>query len=133
MLFIPLMLDVNEGDGIVEVCVMLASLNSTEREVIVTLTPDTGTGKFRKCHVCIDCNIYHCTATDADYISSALVVTISAGSDGQCIGINITNDMALEFSENFILTLTTTDPDVLLGNSETIIQITDDDGKSGNQ
>ena len=46
MMSIPATASVSEGDGAVEICAMLAAVNTTERNVMATLTTDTGTGRF---------------------------------------------------------------------------------------
>ena len=71
------------------------------------------------------------TASTADYSSVDTNVTFSTGTtDGeiQCIEVTITDDMALEANETFEIQLATSDSSVMLGNNETIILITDNDG-----
>ena len=52
MVSIPVMASVFEGDGSVEICVMLAAIVNTGRAVTVNLTTYTGTGKFFRIMVC---------------------------------------------------------------------------------
>ena len=46
----------------------------------------------------------------------------------QCIEVTIIDDMALEANETFEIQLATSDSSVMLGNNETNILITDNDG-----
>ena len=65
-----------------------------------------------------------------DYTFTSSDVTFSFGStEGTCgcVNINISGNAALDGDRIFIVTLTTSDPDVLLGNSATVITIVDDD------
>ena len=52
MMSIPVMASVSEGDGSVEICVMLAAIVNTGRAVTVNLTTYTGTGKFFRIMMC---------------------------------------------------------------------------------
>ncbi len=47
----------------------------------------------------------------------------------QCLDVNITDDAALEGDETFTVTLTTSETYVMLGNNETEVTISDNDGK----
>jgi hypothetical protein len=70
-------------------------------------------------------------AADDDYITISEAVTFSAGSqdgDIECVDIFIVDDGALERNETFTLILTTSDPDVMLGNNVTTITIIDNEG-----
>jgi hypothetical protein len=67
-----------------------------------------------------------------DYTSISEVVTFSVGSQAgamRCVDIPIEDDDALEGTETFTLTLTTSDPYVMLGNNMTTITIIDNEGK----
>ena len=71
------------------------------------------------------------TASTADFLSVDTNVTFSTGTtDGaiQCIEVTIADDMALEANETFEIQLSTSDLSVILGNNETNILITDNDG-----
>ena len=46
----------------------------------------------------------------------------------KCVNISIVDDNALEGNQTFMVTLTTSDPDVMLGNNMTAINIVDNDG-----
>ena len=72
----------------------------------------------------------HAAMFDTDYTSiSSDEVFPSGSTDGtMCVNITILDDTALEGNQSFTLTLTTSDPDVVLGNNVTIITITDNDG-----
>ena len=52
----------------------------------------------------------------------------STDSDTVCVDIAILDDNAVEGNHSFTLTLTTSDPDVMLGNNVTVITITENDG-----
>jgi hypothetical protein len=41
---VPAMMSVGEGDGMVEVCVILSAINGTERNVTITLATGEDTG-----------------------------------------------------------------------------------------
>ena len=47
----------------------------------------------------------------------------------QCIDITITDDEVLEADEIFTVTLTTTTPRVIVGNGQTAVTITADEGR----
>ena len=67
--------------------------------------------------------------SDYTSISSDIVfLSGSTNSTPECVNINITDDAALEGNQTFTVTLTTSDPDVLLGNDMTVITIEDNDG-----
>ena len=66
-----------------------------------------------------------------DYAFSSSDITFPSGSMDNtpaCANITILDDAALEENQTFTVTLTTSDPDVLLGNDETVITIEDNDG-----
>ena len=56
--------------------------------------------------------------------------TSSGNNDTQCLNVTITDDTALEGAETFIVTLTTADTLVMLGDNETTVTITDNEGLS---
>jgi hypothetical protein len=67
-----------------------------------------------------------------DYTSISEVEIFTSGSpDGasRCVDIPILDDGALEGEQTFTLTLTTSDPDVMLGNNVTTITIIDNEGR----
>jgi hypothetical protein len=72
---------------------------------------------------------------DTDFINTTSTsLDFAVGSmpgDTHCINVSITDDSALEGDETFsvALMLTTSDPNVTLGNDTTAVTITDDDGK----
>ena len=51
----------------------------------------------------------------------------STDSTLECVSISITDDALLEGNQTFTVTLTTSDPDVLLGNNVTVVTIEDND------
>jgi hypothetical protein len=66
-----------------------------------------------------------------DYFSISEVEIFTSGSpDGatRCVDIPILNDGTLEGEQTFTLTLTTSDPEVMLGNNVTTIIIIDNEG-----
>ena len=68
---------------------------------------------------------------NADFLPGELTLSFAEGSiDGavQCVNISIIDDLALEGNETFAASLTVTSDVVTLGNSHTLITITDDDG-----
>ena len=56
--------------------------------------------------------------------------TSSGNNAMQCLDVTITDDTALEDTETFTVTLTTADTVVMLGNNETTVSITDNEGSS---
>ena len=56
--------------------------------------------------------------------------TSSGNNAMQCLNVTITDDAALEGAETFTVTLTTADTVVMLGNNETTVSITDNEGSS---
>ena len=60
-------------------------------------------------------------------LSSIIFDSESPDNTTRCVNIIILDDDALEGNQTFALTLTTADPDVILGTTETDITITDDD------
>jgi hypothetical protein len=76
--------------------------------------------------------IYNVVMAGKDYISISEVETVTSGSAGgatRCVVIPILNDDALEGEQTFTLTLTTSDPDVMLVNNVTTITIIDNEGR----
>ena len=66
----------------------------------------------------------------SDYTPLSSVETFVAGSTDnatRCVNITILDDAALEGDQTFTLTLSTSDPDVVLGNNVTLITIEDND------
>ena len=68
----------------------------------------------------------------SDYTFNSTDVTFPSGSNDSslgCVDIAIEDDSALEGNQTFTVTLTTSDPDVLLENNITDITIIDNDSK----
>ena len=65
----------------------------------------------------------------AVYSPLTFPATTSTGDVMQCINVNITDDSVSEESETFTVTVTTTSPRVTLGNNDTIVTITDNEGQ----
>ena len=66
----------------------------------------------------------------SDHISHSSVETFVAGSTDnatRCVNVTILDDAALEGDHTFTVTLSTSDPDVVLGNNVTVITIEDND------
>ena len=69
------------------------------------------------------------SGTDYTAISSSLTfANNSMDGDMECVSVTIIDDGALELDKTFTVTLTTSDPAVILGNDITTITITDNDG-----
>ncbi len=67
----------------------------------------------------------------SDYVKYSSNEIFTSGSDDdavRCVDISIVEDNALEGIQTFTLTLSTSDPDVTLGNNITTINVTDNDG-----
>ena len=70
---------------------------------------------------------------NTDYFSIFSVEIFPAGSiqnDTECTDIIITDDDALEGDQTFTVTLTTSDPNVILGTNTVLVIIRDNDGTS---
>ena len=70
-------------------------------------------------------------AMDSYYRFTSSDITFPSGSSDStagCVSITILDDTVLEENQAFTVTLTTSDPDVLLGNNVTVITIEDNDG-----
>ena len=68
----------------------------------------------------------------SDYSSGHFLETFPSGSTNnatQCVGIFIVDDNALEGDQIFTLSLTTSDPSLILGTNLTTITITHNDSK----
>lgn len=64
-----------------------------------------------------------------DYIGISLTITISADdNDTGCQNITIIDDNVLESEEYFNVTITTSNPNVVLENEVTVVSIADDEG-----
>ncbi len=66
-----------------------------------------------------------------DYVGMSPFIIFSSGltdDDTKCVDISILDDDALEENQTFNMTLTTSDPDVMLGTDLTTIAIMDNDG-----
>ena len=68
--------------------------------------------------------------SDYTVASSTLTFPATTSTDDpmQCVNISITDDDEFEGNETFTVTLTTTNPQVTVGNTETAIIITDNEG-----
>ena len=74
---------------------------------------------------------YNPATIDSDYTSVSsdeVFTTGSTDNDTRCVNITIEDDEALERDETFTVTLTTSDPNVMLGQDMTTITIVDNDG-----
>ena len=70
-------------------------------------------------------------SSDFSFLSTNLTfLRGSADSTLECVSISITDDALLEGNQTFTVTLSTSDPDVLLGNNVTVITIKDTEGES---
>ncbi len=125
------MLSVGEGDGMVRVCATLSALEDTERNVTISLTTSDGTGILNVKGV-LNYSPHRIAAMVVDdYIRFSSNNTFSSGSidnDTRCVDVSIVDDDVLEGNQNFIVTLTTPDPNVILGNEMTTVAIIDNDG-----
>ena len=127
---VPAMVSVDEGGGMVQVCVELNAMEATQREFSVTLTTSDDSGIL---------NIYDrsnqklifAALVERDYTDISSILTFANNSmagDMECVNVTIIDDDALEIDETFTVTLTTSDFAVILDNDVTVITITDDDG-----
>lgn len=69
------------------------------------------------------------TSSDYESLSSDVIFAFGSSQEStECVIITITEDTMFETDETFTLALTTSDPDVNLGNNVTFITIMDTDG-----
>ena len=69
-------------------------------------------------------------SSDYDSLSSAVIFASGSNDrDSECVNVTITEDSVFETNETFTLTLTTLDPNVMLGNNVTTITVVDTDGE----
>jgi hypothetical protein len=134
---VPAALSVSEGVAL-EVCAELfgAPPNTVISVTLATIESspgESGLGPKAIVYMCIF--ISASAVADTDFINTtSLSFDFGVGSmpgDTHCIYVLIFNDGALEEDETFnvALTLTTSDPNVMLGNDSTTITITDDDSE----
>ena len=121
---------VSEGDGQVEVCVILRG--QTERDITVTVTTMSGTASGRQETLSIEVHkkYYLLTISDADFSSLTAGLTFTQSLDLNqtlCVNITILEDDILETSENFAVLVSSTDSSVATGSPSTVV-ITDNDG-----
>ena len=64
-----------------------------------------------------------------DYTSTTIDVTFLPGSTMVTVRVLIIDDFVMEFDEEFMVTLSTTDPNVLIKNNTANVTILDDDGR----
>ena len=126
---LPAMIDIDEGDGSIEVCATLYSTGSTEKDFIITLSTSDGTGKTTT-HIKAKFSIHVLASGGNDYINVLSDETFTSGSingDTRCVNITILEDYALEENETFLVTLNSSDSNVMMGTFVTTIDIIDND------
>ena len=69
------------------------------------------------------------TGSNADYTSSSATLTFDGSNTIQCVRIPINDDEDLEPDERFTVSLTTTEPDVILDPRNGEVTIINDDGQ----
>jgi hypothetical protein len=107
--------NVNEGDGLAEVCVVLTS-GALAANTPVTLTPQTGTA----------------TADDLSNILTPQTEVFPIGSvagERRCVDFIINDDQLVELLESFLVLATSADPNVEFtnGGDQSTVSITDND------
>ena len=78
------------------------------------------------------CIIHFQTAAGMDYVapnSTMLTYTMDSSDQPQCVTLNIVDDNALEYTENFTVSLATFDDSVELLSTASTITTFDNDGK----
>ena len=130
---IPPMVSVGEEDGMVQVCATLSAVEDTERDLTITLATSNGTGKHVIHYYQSMIYSFPTTAlsgTDYEAVTSDVIfATRSSDGDEECVNITILEDDALETSETFTVTLTTSDLDVMIDTNVTTVIILDNDGE----
>ena len=130
---------VSEGEGVVEVCVIVSRPN---RNLIcpisfpfdVSLSTEDGSAGIRHCSaVCLhDYNTTFSTVAPIDYLGlSTILMFVTCGTQ-QCVNVVIVDDDVLENVESFDVTLERTpglDSRITLDPVDTVVEITDDDGE----
>ena len=126
------MVHVSEDDEFAPVCMGLSAQTTTQKSFSVTLPTNDGSGKLM--HAMYECLLYSfifSALASVDYISSSTTVIFPSGStsgDTKCVNITLIEDDALEGNLSFTVSLTTSDPDVMILISTATIHITDNDG-----
>ncbi len=115
----------------VEVCAVIIS-GMLEREAVVTLTSRDGSaegerelGNAKSKRMISFSSSY---TAGADYTAVNSDLTFSEAVSRVCRNVSTEEDDILEGDEEFLLDLTTSDPDVVVSVSEATVTITDDDG-----
>ena len=70
------------------------------------------------------------TAGNTDYVPVTETITLSFGSQRQCINITINNNNVVQNNKTFNVRLSTTDERLVLGVDRSQVLITDDDSES---
>lgn len=115
---------IGEGNEFV-VCAQLYAVTETERNFIVALDTINGTG-YNSFYISLLYFIFNWNVTaiaDSDYTGVSSNKIFSSGSTTgatKCVNITILNG---DWNENFTVTLTTSDPYVLLGTGVIVITI----------
>ncbi len=139
---LPTTMEAAEGDGTVTVCAMLSLSPSAGTSIaaditIILATSDSTPGRDGLVFIQMIFQIIFIVSAvgGSDYteVVSMIMVFPAGSTDGdmtQCLDVNITDDTALmEGEETFTVTLTTPETYVMLGNNETEVTISDNDGK----
>jgi len=128
---IPSIMNVGESDGVAQVCITLSAMEYIQRSFVVSLATNDGTGiAVYSIVIIIILYICHTAVSTSDYSRISSNETFTPGSMSnatRCVNLMITDDSVLEGDQIFTVMLTTSDPDVVLGPSVTIITIIDND------
>ena len=129
--FLQLSLAVGEGDGEVEVCVIIRG--QTERNISVTVSAMSGTasGRHARFHIIVnEPVIISINISDEDFHTFTTDLTYTPSLDRNqtlCVNITIMDDSILENEEDFTVSISSTDSSVITGPPSTI-SIIDNDG-----
>ena len=116
----------------VQVCATLSAANDTEGDFTITLATTGGddTGWSDDKNHCLSILVYNLATAQSDYTSVSSNRVFTSGStdnDTRCVNITVEDDEALEGDETFTVTLTTSHPNVIIGQVMTTVTIMDND------
>ncbi len=66
-----------------------------------------------------------------DYVPLSSSLTFNASSNMECVDVMITNDTVVEGEESFTVSLTTSDPDVMVENGTVVVVVIMEDPDDG--
>ena len=141
------MYEVTEEEGVVRVCATAQTLEDLQNSVQVHVQTVSGSAQGMHNYMWLTCEfevhachemkgngifkltcalLTHSEGDDFEQVSTDIMLTLN---NRTCVNITIKDDSVVENSEEFTLTLNTTDPLIHIANSEVVVRITDNDRK----